>query len=99
MGNKESKATGKSGSITKAEQVSAHSKNAASSEPINVQMVQNVLLIWLDQRIDDNSADCRNTITQLRRSVNTINTSTDGEQCIHFLENMVNEKVCMIISG
>jgi tetratricopeptide (TPR) repeat protein len=62
-------------------------------------MVQNVLLIWLDQNIDDNSADCRNTITQLRRTVNTINTFTDGEECIHFLDNMDNEKVCMIISG
>jgi tetratricopeptide (TPR) repeat protein len=99
MSNKELKATGKSDSVTKAEQASAHSKNAASSGRINVEMVQNVLLIWLDQNIDDNSADCRNTITQLRRTVNTINTFTDGEQCIHFLENMDNEKVCMIISG
>jgi tetratricopeptide (TPR) repeat protein len=99
MGNKKSKATGKSGSVTKVEQVSAHSKNAASSGRITVRMVQNVLLIWLDQNIDDNSADCRNTITQLRHTVNTINTFTDGKQCIPFLESMDNEKVCMIISG
>ena len=66
---------------------------------INVQMVQNVLLIWLDSNIDNNSTDCQNTISQLRRTVNTINTFTDGEQCIHFLQNMDNEKACMIISG
>jgi tetratricopeptide (TPR) repeat protein len=99
MGNKKSKATGHSSVPKMAEQSSASSKGALLSERINVQMVQNVLLIWLDQNIDDNSADCRNTITQLRRTVNTINTFTDGEQCIHFLENMDNEKVCMIISG
>jgi tetratricopeptide (TPR) repeat protein len=99
MDNNKSKATGKSSSVTKAEQVSAHSKNAASSGRITVQMVQNVLLIWLDQNIDDNSTDYRNTIAQLRRTVNTINTFTDGEQCVHFLENMDNEKACMIISG
>jgi Tfp pilus assembly protein PilF len=62
-------------------------------------MVQNVLLIWLDNNIDDNSNDCRNTITQLRCAVNTINTFTDGEACIQFLEDMQNDKVCMIISG
>jgi hypothetical protein len=62
-------------------------------------MVQNVLLIWLDNNIDDNSTDCRNTITQLRRVVNSINTFTDGDQCIEFIEEMKNEKACMIISG
>jgi tetratricopeptide (TPR) repeat protein len=99
MGNKKSKAAGHSSVPKKAAQPAASSKGALVSERINVQMVQNVLLIWLDQNIDDNSADCRNTIKQLRRTVNTINTFTDGEQCIHFLENMGNEKVCMIISG
>jgi hypothetical protein len=59
-----------------------------------MQMVQNVLLIWLD-----NSADCRNTVTQLHRAVNTINKYTDGEECTQFLETIDNEKVCMIISG
>jgi tetratricopeptide (TPR) repeat protein len=99
MGNEKSKATGHSSVPKKAEQPAASSKGTFVRERINVQMVQNVLLIWLDQNIDDNSADCRNTIAQLRRTVNTINTFTDGEECIHFLENMDNEKVCMIISG
>jgi tetratricopeptide (TPR) repeat protein len=99
MSNKKSKATGHSSVLKKADQPAASSKGALVSERINVQMVQNVLLIWLDQNIDENSADCRNTITQLRRTVNTIDTFTDGEQCIRFLENMDNEKVCMIISG
>ena len=62
-------------------------------------MVQNVLLIWLDSNIDNNSADCRNTTMQLRRAVNSINTFTDGDQCIQFLEDMNQEKACMIISG
>ena len=78
---------------------STSSKNVRGNGRINVQMVQNVLLIWLDSNIDDNSTDCQNTISQLRRTVNTINTFTDGEQCIYFLQNMDNENVCMIISG
>jgi hypothetical protein len=77
----------------------AKSGAAASRQRINVQMVQNVLLVWLDNNIDDNSADCRNTITQLQRAVNTINTFIDGEECIQFLDNITDNKACMIISG
>jgi tetratricopeptide (TPR) repeat protein len=96
MGIRESKATGK---LAGAEQVFAHSKSADSHRRINVQMVQNVLLIWLDNNIDSNSIDCRNTITQLRRVVNDINTFTDDEECIQFLDNITDNKACMIISG
>jgi tetratricopeptide (TPR) repeat protein len=96
MGNKNSKATGKSRS---AEQGSAHSKGTASRRRINAQMVQNVLLIWLDNNIDDGNTDCRNTITQLRRTVNDINRFTDAEECIQFLDDITDNKACMIISG
>ena len=74
MGNKNSIAAGK---YDGAEQASSHSKDAVGRRRTNVQMAQNVLLIWLDKNIDDNSADCRNTITQLRRAVNAISTYTD----------------------
>ena len=62
-------------------------------------MVQNVLLIWLDNKIDESIANFPNTMTQLRRVVNEINTFTDGPKCIQFLEDIDNEKACMIISG
>jgi tetratricopeptide (TPR) repeat protein len=75
------------------------SDDAVPRQRINVQMVQNVLLIWLDNNIDDNSDDCRNTITHLRSAVNDINTFTDGEDCIQFLDSISDEKACMIISG
>jgi hypothetical protein len=81
------------------EKYAAAATRKQTSTEINGRMVQNVLLIWLDKNIDDNSADCRNTITQLRRAVNTIKKYTDGEECIQFLETINNEKVCMIISG
>jgi tetratricopeptide (TPR) repeat protein len=90
-----SSATGTSGGAAKAGQA----KDAVARRRFDMQLVQNVLLIWLDNNIDDNSADCRNTITQLRRAVNAINTFSDGDQCIEFLETIDNEKVCMIISG
>src|ERR1700684_4551425 len=90
---------GKSDGAAKAEQTSAGSKRVAPRQRITVQMMQNILIIWLDKNIDDNSADCRNTISQLRRIVNTINTFTDDYECIQFLNIMGDEKACMIISG
>jgi hypothetical protein len=77
---------------------SAHSKYVVPRKRINTQMVQNVLLMWLDNNIDDNSDDCRNTITHLRPVVNTINTFTDVDQCVDSLTNIDSENVCMIIS-
>jgi hypothetical protein len=66
---------------------------------LNIQVVQNVLLIWLDNNIDDKNDDCRNTIAQLRCVVNTINMFADSDRCIQFIENMNDQKACMIISG
>jgi hypothetical protein len=50
------------------------SKSAVPREQLNIQMV------WLDSNIDENSADYRNTITQLRRTVSTVNTFIDRDQ-------------------
>src|SRR5215510_2284213 len=84
--------------MAQAAQPSTHPKEARSDRRINVHMVQNVLLIWLDANINENSSDCQNTITHLRRAVNTINTFTDAEECIDFLGDIGDEKACMIIS-
>jgi tetratricopeptide (TPR) repeat protein len=75
------------------------SNSAVTRQRANVKIVQNVILIWLDSSIDDSNADCQNTIGQLRRVVNSIDTFTDVDQCIAFVETVNNERTCMIISG
>jgi tetratricopeptide (TPR) repeat protein len=74
-------------------------KDAGARQRPNIRMVQNVMLIWLDSSIDKDNTDCQNTITQLRRTVNDVNTFTDGDQCIQFIHTITNNKACMIISG
>ena len=74
-------------------------KHARTLVQANVQLVQNVLLIWLDSDINENSSECQNTIAHLRSVVNTLNSFTDDGECIQFLEDVATEKVCMIISG
>jgi tetratricopeptide (TPR) repeat protein len=99
MKPKKSIGADKSAATVKAEHTSADSKGATPRRRINVEKAQNLLLIWLDKNIDENSVDCQNTITQLRCIVNTINTFTDADECVDFLTDIYLESVCMIISG
>ena len=63
-------------------------------------MVQNFLLLWLDGNIDEiNNDDCRNSITKLRQVVNTVNTFTDANECIDFINGIKEETIFMISSG
>ncbi|CAF3593102.1 unnamed protein product [Adineta steineri] len=66
---------------------------------INIQQTQNVLLIWLDSNIDETNDDCQNTITKLRCTVNDINKFIDSDQCLKFIQTVVDNKLCMIVSG
>ncbi|CAF4288312.1 unnamed protein product, partial [Adineta steineri] len=66
---------------------------------LNMQRIQNVLLIWLDAKSNDNNTDCRDTSKQLKGVVNNVNTFTDGEQCVNFIQTISNNKVCMVVSG
>jgi tetratricopeptide (TPR) repeat protein/arsenate reductase-like glutaredoxin family protein len=102
MDRTKSTATRKSSAVAKAEPTSVTPKGAIVRRRANVRMAQSVLLIWLDANIDeDNDADCRNTITQLQCVVNNVNTFTNGDECIEFIDTIDtnNNKACMIISG
>jgi hypothetical protein len=80
--------------------ISHYLKNLIIHRHANARMVQIVLLIWLDHTIDEeNDDDCRNTLTQLRHVVSNIKTFIDDGKCIEFINNIHDEKVCIIISG
>ncbi|CAF0763082.1 unnamed protein product [Adineta steineri] len=82
-----------------AKHVSSFSKDAVENQRIIMQRMQNILLIWLDNNINENDADCSNTIKQLKCVVNNVYTFTDGEECVEFIKTIINKKVCMIVSG
>ncbi|CAF1082382.1 unnamed protein product [Adineta steineri] len=92
-------ATSESSDTKKEEPATGFSTSAVANRSMNMQRMQNVLLIWLDNNINENNADCSNTIKQLKRVVNNINTFTDGEECIEFIQTITNNKICMIVSG
>ncbi|CAF2997071.1 unnamed protein product, partial [Rotaria sp. Silwood2] len=63
-------------------------------------LVQNFFLIWLDAKIDESNEDFRNSIKQLRGTVNTIEIFRDSDDCMHYISQFKNdEKTFLIISG
>ncbi|CAF1458527.1 unnamed protein product [Adineta steineri] len=92
-------ATSKTNDTKNVHPTSGISTRATVNRQMIMQRIQNVLLIWLDNNINENNADCSNTIKQLKRVVNNINTFTDGEECVEFIQTINNNKVCMIVSG
>ncbi|CAF0870620.1 unnamed protein product [Adineta steineri] len=98
MANNKSIASVQTNALANVKHVSNVSKDAVENRRLNIQRMQNVLLIWLDNSINENDADCSNIIKQLKRVVNDVNTFTDGEQCVDFIQTIANNKVCMIVS-
>ncbi|CAF2743861.1 unnamed protein product [Rotaria sp. Silwood2] len=67
--------------------------------PDSNEIIQNFLLVWLDAQIDESTDDFRNSIKYLRRTVNTIETFDDDNECINYITQIQNEKAFVIISG
>ena len=75
--------------------------STASSDlaPEKQRNTQNFLLIWVDANINESKPDFQNSLTQLRSVVNNVNICTQSDQCIHFLNDVQNEKAFIIVSG
>ncbi|CAF1023485.1 unnamed protein product [Didymodactylos carnosus] len=63
------------------------------------ELIQKFLLVWLDAYIDESTDDFRNSMKQFRRTVNTIETFQDTDECINYITKLENKKVFLIISG
>ncbi|CAF4919570.1 unnamed protein product [Rotaria socialis] len=62
-------------------------------------MTQHYLLIWVNQNIDENTKDCRDTLAQLRAVVSEVNVCTTPEGCIDLFSEMSEGKAFVIVSG
>ena len=62
-------------------------------------IVQNYLLVWLDADATTSNEDSQHTLEQLRTTVNEVNTFSEPEQCLTFLQGIRVEKVFLIVSG
>ncbi|UJR17955.1 hypothetical protein I4U23_004854 [Adineta vaga] len=82
------------------EQTTVTVKQANEHNHVDVDgQIQNILIVWLDSSIHTNNPDCQNTITQLQQVVTDVHTFTDNDQCIEFILNTIDTKVCLIVSG
>ena len=74
--------------------------SAQSRHLTDIHRVQNGLLIWLDANINEKTDEnSRKNIILLENIINNINIFTNSKECIHFLNETINEKIFLIISG
>ena len=85
---------------TAAMTTSSSSTNRAAALPRPVRRIfQNFLLVWLDANFNESSADFKTSLKYLRQVVASIETFTDAEECVKFLDQIQKEKAFMIVSG
>ena len=85
---------------TAAMTTSTSTTNRAAALPRPVRRIfQNFLLVWLDANFNESSADFKTSLKYLRQVVASIETFTDAEECVKFLDQLQKEKAFMIVSG
>ena len=100
MGNNDSTSSHRSTNRRTTQQAFGSSKIASSRLQGTARILQDFQLIWLDQTIDEeNNRDCQKNMIELCRTVNSIRTFTDENQCVTFLSETRHEKAFIIISG
>ncbi|CAF1653328.1 unnamed protein product, partial [Adineta ricciae] len=61
--------------------------------------MQDVVVVWLDNQIDHNNADCQFTIAQLEHITDNVTTFTDNDECVEYILNCNDHQVYLIVSG
>ncbi|CAF1146534.1 unnamed protein product [Adineta steineri] len=88
----------KSNDTTQSKQLSFVLNDVTVRQRTDIEGIQNILLVWLDNNIDNNNTDCCNTVEQLKRIVPNINAFTDDNKCIQFIQTNTDRKIYIIIS-
>ena len=68
----------------------------------SIPVIQNMLLVWLDTETEEEErADLPSAVAQLRQVVNDINTFTEDDQCIEFIDaiDYHKNKISLVIAG
>ncbi|CAF1044322.1 unnamed protein product [Adineta ricciae] len=74
-------------------------QRASARHCVGIDKIQNVLVVWLDNNINNSSTDCRNTTSQLQRAIHDLHIYKDCDACIDFIETIEDRKICLITSG
>jgi hypothetical protein len=71
----------------------------ASAKPIRRQFVHNALVMWLDETNDQANNDVCNSLAQLRRNANNVETFMDVDEFVDSLTELTDVNVIMIVSA
>jgi tetratricopeptide (TPR) repeat protein len=79
--------------------ISPSSLTSSDTTAPRQQIISDVLLVWMDPRLDQSNKDCQNTVAQLKTVVNNVHMFTQRDESIDFLTDLKNTTVFMIIEG
>jgi hypothetical protein len=65
----------------------------------NERSIEDFVIIWLDENMNEHHEHYQNSIIQLRTIVNSLKTFNDSNQCIDFLTDIINKKIFLILSN
>ncbi|CAF2102433.1 unnamed protein product [Rotaria magnacalcarata] len=65
----------------------------------NEMKIEDFIIIWLDENMNEHNEYYRDSIIQLRTIVNSLKTFNDNNQCIDFLTGVINKNVFLILSN
>ncbi|CAF5224588.1 unnamed protein product, partial [Rotaria magnacalcarata] len=57
------------------------------------------MVLWVDENIDSNNPDCKNTLAQLHIVINEVKQCTKWKECIEWLNKNREETFYVIVSG
>ncbi|CAF1615222.1 unnamed protein product [Rotaria magnacalcarata] len=93
------------------EQVTAVLKHDTTETAINIdaassavfqsyseRIIQDFILVWLDENLDENNDNFQHSLIQLRVIVNTLEYFTDPDQCVDYLTTIEDEKILLVVS-
>ena len=76
-------------------------ENASASLPplLRRRILQNYLLVWVDDTIDETGSQCSHTLQQLRTVLDNLTVFTEPDSCVDFLQNVKNQRALVITSS
>jgi tetratricopeptide (TPR) repeat protein len=74
-------------------------KNAASSIVKSPRFVENIILIWLDSSLEKMTESTQKMVNQVRRVTNIVQTFSDSDKCVEFIQSIRDQKIFIVVSG
>ena len=79
--------------------IAALKKPESSLIPSKDNVNQNLAIIWANSNIDQSTKECQDFMAELQCITDELYTCSKSEECVHYLNNIGEKGVCLIVSN